>query len=77
MKRPKVTAEDLDKQLEDYATGGDGVINGKPESGGGGGGGGRGGGGRRRGGKGPKKPTVSAEDLDKQLDNYINKMDED
>ena len=66
-----MTAEDLDKQLEDYATGGDGAINGKPASGGGSGGG------RRRGGKGPKKPTVSAEDLDKQLDNYINKMDED
>ena len=67
-----MTAEDLDKQLEDYNTGGDGAVNGKS------GGGGGGGGGRRRGGKGGnKKPVISAEDLDKQLDNYINKMDED
>lgn len=85
--RPKVSAEDLDKQLEDYNNGGDGANNGKSDddavkskSGGGGGGGGRRGGrggGGRRGGRGPKKPEVSAEDLDKQLDSYINKVEED
>lgn len=51
-------------------------------NGGGGGGARRGGrpqngGGRRGRGGREKRPEVSAEDLDKQLDNYINKMDED
>ena len=83
--RPKMSLEDLDKQLEDYANGGDGAAYGKSDdgavngkSGGGGGGGRRGGrGGGRRGGRGPKRPEVSAEDLDKQLDSYINRMEDD
>ena len=71
-----MTAEDLDKQLEDYTTGGDGATNGKAAGGDGAANGKAGGGGRRRGGR-AKRPEISAEDLDKQLDNYINKMDED
>ena len=54
-----MTAEDLDKQLEEYRSGGGGKSandGGRP--------------GRQRG-RGSKRPTVSGEDLDKQLDAYI------
>ena len=52
-----MTVEDLDKQLEDYVSGGDGKLDGERS--------------HSQRGKGSKRPKVSGEELDKQLDAYI------